>query len=173
MRATRRSVVPTYYPHDAGHEVAAAALLLALEDVGIRVPSKQQPLPSSTLQSPTASMLPPSTGPHAHTHAHSHSQLPQSLDPRQKLFFSHVHKAAGSTVTNFLRRGSGFTWCGHIVEENAVRPRSIQALMQWWHSPAPNCTLVSLEQPHLGEVLRTAADMSKSQSSDAHRPQVP
>ena len=97
--------------------------------------------------------------PHSHAfHTCLHSALaciPRS-QVREKLFFSHVHKAAGSSFNNFLRQLHGAVWCGHLVQPNAVRAVSDHELAQWWLDPAPNCSLVSIEVPAIGDAIRLA-----------------
>ena len=144
------SVMPTYYPHDAAHEVAAAALVLALQQQAdpsaIELPQPEgysaPPLNVESLSSPTARPI----------------DLPR-IDPSRKLFFNHIHKSAGSSFTRFLRsRLPASVWCADLMESNLVRSSSIEALRQWWLAASPNCTLVSLEQPNLGDLLHIAAD---------------
>ena len=139
---TCSAVLPTYYPHDTAHEIAAAALVLNLYQPA-------QPLTGQARAS------------HEEEWAHRRlapvlADLP-TIDPRRKLFFNHVHKSAGSTFSRLLRRFPSSTWCEHVMQPNWVLPTSEKALRLWWMDEHPNCTIVSLEEPKLGQVLNMAA----------------
>lgn len=146
------AVVPTYYPHDAAHEVAAARLIRSFQDLSARVAVGDAPLSAS---SPPPARLLPSMRHH----------LPR-IDPRRKMFFNHVHKSAGSSFTRFLRHfQSNEAWCDHVMQPNWVAPRSYAALRQWWIAENFSCRVVSLEEPWMGELFTSAARWAHAAAS--------
>jgi hypothetical protein len=80
-----------------------------------------------------------------------------SIDPQGKLFYNHVHKAYGFSFLEFVRRLPGVRWCSHLVAPDNVSPSDWGAFAAWWFDPAPNCTLVSLEEPKLAVRTRHAS----------------
>ena len=72
----------------------------------------------------------------------------------RKLFFNHVHKCAGTSFIDFLRKlptPSG--WCEGLTAGNHTRARSDAALAEWWYEPSADCSVLALESPSLGELL--------------------
>lgn len=84
----------------------------------------------------------------------SHPLLPR-IDVSKKIFFNHVHKCAGTAFTAFLQQQIGTSWCASLVAADNVRPSSERALVDWWFDGLPNCTLLALESPSLGELVVT------------------
>lgn len=156
-----RAVLPTYYPHDAAHEVAAAALTLSLLQH-----QQQKKHVSSSLSYGRSSPLAA-----ARTSLRSIllDDVPR-INVRHKVFFHHVHKSAGSSFSRLLRRLPGSTWCDQVMNPNGVAPTSYSNLRRWWIGDAFNCTMVSLEEPWLGSLVRAAAEWTKSES-DHHSTQ--
>ena len=162
--STCTAVLPTYYPHDEAHRVATAALLLALEDVNAAAAPAEVEA-AALLATARAAAAKAAAGGAA-------SALPEAalvprIDLGRKLFFSHIHKAAGSSFTKFLKELQQPTWCEWLVRPGAVYATSSEALRSWWHAARPNCSLVSLESPRLGELLaKVAAPVVATSSSD-------
>ena len=86
--------------------------------------------------------------------------LPPGINLQQKILFSHVHKAAGSSFLNFLLNSDhvqpALRPCTHLQHSGGVYPSSSAALIDWWYAALPreNCTLLAMEMPQLGEALR-------------------
>lgn len=160
---TCSSVMPGYYPHDAAHEHAAHMLLKELRPI-ISTSARTNPA------MPRASLL-------------GHGLMSQPLLPRidisKKIFFNHVHKCAGSTFTTFLRTVPGTSWCAPLVAADMVHAASQQGLTEWWFESIPNCSLLALESPSLGEVTslmgrekESRMVASRDQPLDFYEPQV-
>ena len=153
------AVAPSYYPHDAAHVVATVALFdpikRALEEAR-----------ASDAREPDRAV-----GGLGGDAARSSLQLPPPLDIGRKLFYSHVHKAAGTSFIEFLRQSEllrlDSRWCAHLLAVDQVHATSLPLLYDWWHTPQPlgprhNCTLFSLEVPKIGNLLRLMANASSA-----------
>ena len=85
------------------------------------------------------------------------------MDPNGKVFFSHIHKAAGTSFLEFLRQSElvhlDNRYCNHLMDADSVHTTSTTRLYDWWVTSEPlrpphNCTLLMLEMPMLGLLLR-------------------
>ena len=157
-------VMPGYYPHDAAHEHAANILLKELRPLLARRGNLLHN--TSQWQNTRRGGL------------MSHSLLPR-IDTSKKMFFNHVHKCAGSTFTTFLRTVPGASWCDPLVSADMVHASSEQSLTEWWFDSIPNCSLIALESPSLGEVTSIMAREKETRMTkrgelpmDFYEPQV-
>lgn len=139
---TCAAVVTGYYPHDSAHQHAAHVLQRELHAV-LNRPARRPAQPSVEGEE---------SRPHVRGGLLSHPLLPR-IDVSKKVFFSHVHKCAGTAFTTFLQRQAGVSWCESLVASDLVRPSSERALTDWWFDGMPNCSLLALEVPTLGELV--------------------
>ena len=135
------SVRDPYYPDDAAHEYAARVI-----DAALRSPRT----PPSVLRGGGGG----SSG-GALAGARRHELRAISLEG--KIFYSHVHKAAGTNLIAYLTGFEGVTDCatpggGGVVREDHTSASSWQAFSDWWFAPQPRCTFATLEEPELGVV---------------------
>lgn len=138
-----------YYPDDAAHEYAYRVLegvLRAAPDVHSLRPTTR----------PTAQ---PAISPARGEAAVGGGALAQPLGLDSKLFFSHIHKVAGTTLIAYLTGFEGASDCAAeassaggeaVVKADHTAPSSWAALEGWWFSPEPSCTFATLEEPELG-----------------------
>ena len=85
-----------------------------------------------------------------------------SINVSRKLFFSHVHKAAGTSFRTFLRDAPALgylatRWCRHLDGPGwYTRPSSMDKFAEWWWTASGlnNCTLFSMEDPKIGAALK-------------------
>jgi hypothetical protein len=147
-----------YYPDDIAHEHAARVLDYVLKSAP--APNKVRSAKNLDLNLNLNSLPPTMTG----------TALPREEDgsarPLQlygKLFFSHVHKVAGTTLNAYLTGLEGINDCAAtgidatdasspVVNEDHVSPTSWAAFERWWFHPEPRCNFASIEDPELGEV---------------------
>ena len=78
-----------------------------------------------------------------------------TIDDRSKHFFSHVHKAMGTAFYDFLKALPSAVQCTHLMASNQAEPASWESFAHWWAQRQPNCSIVSLEEPKLGSMLRS------------------
>lgn len=142
---TCSAVMPGYYPHKAAHGFASHVLLAEVE------PMFERPMVASqsSVRGASASLLSANVAGRGGLMANS--LLPR-IDVSKKIFFNHVHKCAGSSFTEFLRSLPGARWCSDLVGNDMVHPSSTKALVSWWFDGLPNCTLLALELPELGQL---------------------
>jgi hypothetical protein len=83
-----------------------------------------------------------------------------------KLFFHHVHKAAGTAFLAYLSGLEGVLDCASagVTHGDHTRPSSWAAFSRWWLATAPSCNLASIESPHLGEMLSKLASGATSRA---------
>ena len=86
------------------------------------------------------------------------------LSSPSKLYYQHIHKAYGLVFHDFLKRLPGVSNCDHLIAPNQVDPADWRAFATWWADPQPNCTLVSLEEPKMGELFSQLGLRSKPAS---------
>jgi hypothetical protein len=131
-----------YYPDDAAHAYAARVVADALKT--------------------------PQVAP-SHRHGGGPPDEPlRAISLEAKIFYAHVHKAAGTNLIAYLGGLEGVTDCaggaGSVVGENHVSTPSWGAFEAWWFAPAPACTFATLETPELGDVYRRVADGRKARA---------
>jgi hypothetical protein len=145
-----------YYPDDIAHEHAARVLDYVLKSAP--APNKVRSAKNLDLN---LNLLPPTMTGTALPREEDGSARPLQL--YGKLFFSHVHKVAGTTLNAYLTGLEGINDCAAtgidatdasspVVNEDHVSPTSWAAFERWWFHPEPRCNFASIEEPELGEV---------------------
>ena len=145
-----------YYPDTNAHEYASKVLETAL---------KAPPSPHIFSAPAEARLsLTPSRG----------EPLPR-LSLEGKIFYSHIHKAAGTNLIAYVTGFESVTDCstaagGLVVKEDHTTPSSWETFERWWFDPQPSCNFATLEYPEIGDIyskLKVAAEVRSRQTATA------